>query len=285
MNISIDELEFLLIRGLPVNYNGLIIKPPKISDIDKIGLGYYYAMTYPFCMQKENLQLWNTLQNDFCGKSLFNSFFIQEKYYLKQDEGIKPENSIIALLAQSLCFFFGIDMKDIEVLDDNKIVINYKKEAFGKMFNIPFELNEDNFEELSELIRTITCTDIIKEEKEEIDELEHYDDENLQRILEEQYRIYKEDKKKEENENKITINQLIGSVCMNENSKYNFSNISTITVWQLHYYFNFLLEKENIEITKSQFTSGNYNFEKVPDLNWIKKTKVKLSKCKKLINE
>ena len=126
---------------------------------------------------------------------------------------------------------------------------------------------------------------IFQEEKEEMDMLEHYDDEELQRLLEEQYRIYKEDKKKEENENKITIDEVIASVCMSENSKYNFTNISDLTIWQLNFYFNFLLEKENIEIVKSQFTSGNYNFEKAPDLNWIKKTKIKLTKCKKLLNE
>lgn len=285
MSILRDDLEWWLVRGLPIPYNNIIIKQPKISDIDKMGIIYYSAMTYPFCIQKEHLKLWNTLQDAFNGKSLFQSMFIQEKYYLQQDGKINPENSIIKILADSLCFFLNIDMKDIEVLNDDRIIINYKKEFMGKVLNIQFELNNNNFEEFSELIRVITCTDIIKEEKEEIYELEHYDDENLQRLLEEQYRIYKEDKKKEENENKITINDVVGGVCMNENSKYNFSNISTLTIWQLYYYFKFLLEKENIEITKSQFTSGNYNFEKVPDLNWIKKTKIKLLKCKKLINE
>jgi len=287
-----DYLKFQLNRGLDIifkdkNHQQIKVKQSRISDIDEIGLLTYLTLTYIFRIQKEQLKLYEDIQDQLKSKSLFESIVIHENI-LNSKKDFNISESMVMLLIQSLAFFLDIkDFNRIGVSNNVDAIIVYDfKELEGQVYKVPiFELNNDNFEEFSELIRTITCTDVIQEEKEEMDMLEHYDDEELQRLLEEQYRIYKEDKKKEENENKITIDEVIASVCMSENSKYNFTNISDLTIWQLNFYFNFLLEKENIEIVKSQFTSGNYNFEKAPDLNWIKKTKIKLTKCKKLLNE
>lgn len=287
MSILIDDLKYRLVRGLPILYDGVNIRQPKIQDLDILGITYYSNITYIFCIQKEHLKLWDTLQNEFSGKTLFQSLFIQERFY-EANNKLDTNTSILMLLRESLKFFLDIeDIRKIVIdVENERLVVLGNREFEDKIFEVPiFELNNDNFEEFSELIRTITCNDVIKIEKEEIDNLEHYDDENLQRLIEEQYKIYKETEKKEEEENKVTINEVIGAVCMSENSKYDFTTITNITMWQLQYFFNFLLEKENVEIVKSQFTSGNYNFEKVPDLNWIKKTKVKLQKCKKLIDK
>lgn len=287
MGLSKIDLEWRLILGSDIPYNNLNIRQPKIEDIDKIGINYYSYMNYIYCIQKEHLPLWSTLCNEFNSKTLFQSLFIQEKYYEANNE-LDMNTSILMLLRQSLGYFLGIeDIKKVIIDTNNERLVVLDIQTIGdESFEEPiFVLDDNNFEEFSELIRLITCSDIFSIEDEKLDELEHYDDENLQRLIEEQYKIYKEDKKKEEEENKITISEVMGAICMNEKSKYDFATIVNLTIWQLHYYFNFLLEKENVEIVKSQFTSGNYNFEKVPDLNWIKKTKVKLIKCKKLIKE
>ena len=277
MNISTDDLKYRLVRGLEIPYNDLIIKQPKISDIDKWGINYYSSMTYVFCMQKEHLQLWDTLQDAFSNKSLFQSLFIQEKYYLRQDGVIKPENSIIALLATSLCFFLGIDIRDIEVLDDEKIIINYKKEALDKVFNIPFELNNTNFEEFSELIRIITWNEKYKIKKEENKRV-MYDDPNVQKIYEDLLKAHDKEKEEEEQKNNITISDIIGAVSINENTKYKFNDIDDLTVWQLFYLSKSSFDRENTDITKRQYTSGNFTFDKPPDLNWLEKVRIKLPK-------
>jgi hypothetical protein len=280
------DLEYILIRGLPIYYQNIEVKQPKIEDIDKIGLLTYLSMTYVFRLQKEHLQLYEEIKDKLNGKSIFESLIIQEEILTKKED-FKIIDSIIMLLIQSLSFFLDIkDFNRFEVGDDC-IIIHAFKEIDGQVQKVPiFKLDNNNFDEFSELIRTITCSNILEIDKEEVnEELEHYDDEDLQRLIEEQYKIYKDDKKKEEKENEITISEIIGSICMYENSKYDFTTIINITMWQIHYYFNFLLEKENIEITKSQFTSGNFKFEKVPNLNWIKKTKVKLQNVKKIVKE
>lgn len=287
MNISTDDLKYRLIRGVPIHYNGINIKQPTIADIDRIGILTYLSLSYIFRIQKKHLELYDDIKDKLIGKSLFESIIIQEEI-INSKENFAIEKSLIMLLIQSVAFFLDIqDFKRIGVSDKIDAIIVYDfKEINGEIYKIPiFQLDNNNFEEFSEIIRLITYSDIIQEEKEEDDELEHYKDENLQRIIEEQYKKYKEDKRKEEEENKISINEIIGTICVHENSRYDFSTISNVTIWQLHYYFNFLLEKENIEITKSQFTSGNYTFEKVPDMNWIKKTKINLSKYKNLIDK
>ena len=273
------DLEYRLIRGLPIYYQNIEIKQPKIEDIDKIGLLLYISMTYIFRIQKEHMQLYDEIKDLLKDKSMFESLIIQEEILTKKKD-FKIIDSMIMLLLQSLSFFLDIkDFNRFEVGDDCIIIHDFKS-IDNQIDNTSiFKLDNSNFEEFSELIRIITCSDILEIEKEEVNEqLEHYEDEELQRLIEEQYRIYKDDKKKEEKENEITMSEIISSVCMHENSKYDFTTIINITIWQLHYYFKFLIEKENIEIVKSQFTSGNYTFEKAPDLNWIKKTKIKHKK-------
>lgn len=285
MSISTDDLKYRLVRGLPIEYNGLIINQPKISDIDKMGISYYSSMVFPFCIQKEHLQLWDTLQDVFSGKSLFQSIFIQEKYYIAQDGDIKLENSIIRLLADSLCFFLNVELNDIEPLKDDRIIINYKREFMGKIFNIPFELNDDNFEEFSELIRTITWNEKYKIKKEENKRV-MYDDPNIQKIYEDLLKAHDKEKEEEEQKNNITISDVIGAVSINENTKYKFNDIGELTVWQLFYLSKSSFDREYIDITKRQYTSGNFTFDKPPDLNWLEKVRIKLPKeIKTKLNE
>jgi hypothetical protein len=278
-----DSLKYQLIRGLSIifqdnNNQRIKVKQPKIEDIDDIGLLPYLSMTYIFRIQKEHLQIYDEIKDKINNKSLFESMIIQEEI-LNSKSDFNISESIIMLLIQSLAFFLDIkDFNRIGVSDNIDAIIVYDfKDVNGEICKIPiFQLDNNNFGEFSELIRIITCNSIIEIDKDNNVKKLYYADPEVQRMYEEQIKLYLEEEKKEEKENQLTISDVIGSICINENTKYNYKNIQDLTIWQLFYQFNSMFAKENIEIVKSQYTSGNYNFEKVPDLDWLRKVKVKL---------
>lgn len=285
MNISIEDLKYRLIRGLDIPYNNLNIRQPKIEDIDVLGINYYSSMSYVFCVQKEHLPLWDTLQNEFNSKTLFQSLFIQERFY-EINNKLDASTSILMLLRESLKFFLGIE-------DIKKIIIDTKNEQFvvietqtigDKSFDQPiFVLGNNNFEEFSELIRLITCNEVYKIKKEEIKRV-LYADESIQKIYDDLIKQHLKEEEKKKQENDISISDIIGAICINENTKYNYKNINELTIWQIFYQSKSMFDKEHTEIIKMQYTSGNFTFEKPPDLDWLKKVKINLSKDIKIIN-
>ena len=277
MSISTGDLEWRLVRGLPIFFNNIMIKQPRIEDIDKLGINYYSTMSYIFCIQKEHLPLWDTLQNEFNSKTLFQSLFVQERFY-EANNKLDASTSILILLRESLKFFLDIeDIRKIIIDVDNERFIVIETQIVGdKSFEEPiFVLDNNNFEEFSELIRHITWNNIIKIEKEEVKRV-RYDDPNIQKIYEDLLKAHDKDKQEEESKNNITISDIIGAVCINENTKYKFNDIGELTVWQLFYLSKSSFDREYIDITKRQYTSGNFTFDKPPDLNWLEKVKIKL---------
>ena len=277
MSISTGDLEWRLVRGLPIFFNNIMIKQPRIEDIDKLGINYYSTMSYIFCIQKEHLPLWDTLQNEFNSKTLFQSLFVQERFY-EANNKLDASTSILILLRESLKFFLDIeDIRKIIIDVDNERFIVIETQIKGdKSFEEPiFVLDNNNFEEFGKLIRHITWNNIIKIEKEEVKRV-RYDDPNIQKIYEDLLKAHDKDKKDEESKNNITISDIIGAVCINENTKYKFNDIGELTVWQLFYLSKSSFDREYIDITKRQYTSGNFTFDKPPDLNWLEKVKIKL---------
>ena len=277
MSISTGDLEWRLVRGLPIFFNNIMIKQPRIEDIDKLGINYYSTMSYIFCIQKEHLPLWDTLQNEFNSKTLFQSLFVQERFY-EANNKLDASTSILILLRESLKFFLDIeDIRKIIIDVDNERFIVIETQIKGdKSFEEPiFVLDNNNFEEFGKLIRHITWNNIIKIEKEEVKRV-RYDDPNIQKIYEDLLKAHDKDKQEEESKNNITISDIIGAVCINENTKYKFNDIGELTVWQLFYLSKSSFDREYIDITKRQYTSGNFTFDKPPDLNWLEKVKIKL---------
>lgn len=274
------DLEFRLIRGLPIYYQNIEVKQPKIEDIDKIGLLLYLSMTYIFRIQKEHLQLYDEIKDELSGKSIFESLIIQEEILVKKED-FNIQSSMFMLLMQSLMFFLNIkDINRIKVKNNYKIVIYDFNSINGEINNIPvFTLENSNFDEFSELIRIICNTDILEIENNKSKlEIVQYADPNVQKIYEDLIKQHLKDEDKKKEDNNISISDIIGAICVNENTKYNFENISKLTIWQLFYQFSSMFEKENIETVKSQYTSGNFQFDKAPNLNWLNKIKVKLPK-------
>jgi hypothetical protein len=281
--INEDTLKYQLIRGLDIQFidssNQVInIKQPKIKNIDEIGLLSYLTYTYIFRITKEHLNYYDEIKDKLDGKSLFESIFIHDEYHRQKTDFNMLDSYIIKLIC-SLAFFLGInDFNKIGFSEDeNSIEVNDFKEKDGQIIKVPmFRLNSNNFDEFCELIRIITYTDLLEKENKIKKVL--YSDKNVQKMYEDLLKQYEQEEDKKQEENKLTISDVIGAICINDKTKYNYSNIDSLTIWQMFYQFNSMFEKENIEITKSQFTSGNFSFDKTPDLNWLNKIKVKLPK-------
>ena len=272
-----SSLEYALIRGLEIPYMGVKVKQPTINDIDEIGLLRFSSYKSTFIILKEHLQLTDELIVITKDKSFFETLFIIDGYSNNVDS-----NTILYtdMLIMSLIFFLGIDINKnmIEKNMENKCISITNKEDQ----NI-FILNNDNFEEFSELIRLVCNCDKLEIDKDTNTNVVQYADADVQKIYEDLIKQHKKDEEEKKKANDITLSDVIGSICINENTKYNYKNIEELTIWQLFYQFTAMFTKENIDIVKSQYVSGNYTFDKVPDLDWLKKVKVKLPKDNKLI--
>lgn len=270
---NIDNLKYSLIRGFDIPYMNIRIQQPKIKDIDIIGSTMYANYRFLFCAKKEHLKLNDELSELTKDCSFFETLFIRD-IYMVENNLLDQGDSFIALLRVSLAFFLNTDISDTTVDAENKNIHVINKEKN----NIIFTLNKSNFNEFSELIRLICNCDMLEFEKEPEYKMEHYDDPVIQKMLEESVKRYIEEEKQRKKENEITLADIIGAICINENTKYNFSNIEELTIWQLFYIFNSMLSKEGVDIVKLQFTSGNFKFDKPPDMNWLNKVKIKLPK-------
>jgi len=272
-----SSLEYALIRGLEIPYMGVKVKQPTINDIDEIGLLRFSSYKSTFIILKEHLQLTDELIVITKDKSFFETLFIIDGYSNNVDS-----NTILYtdMLIMSLIFFLGIDINKnmIEKNMENKCISIANTEGQ----NI-FILNNDNFEEFSELIRLVCNCDKLEIDKDTNTNVVQYADADVQKIYEDLIKQHKKDEEEKKKANDITLSDVIGSICINENTKYNYKNIEELTIWQLFYQFTAMFTKENIDIVKSQYVSGNYTFDKVPDLDWLKKVKVKLPKDNKLI--
>lgn len=272
--INIDQLKYYLIRGLPISYKGIKIKQPTLNDLDKTGVLLFSHYKFLFVAKKEHLGLDDEIIELTKKSSFFETIFIRDIYLANKN--VDNRDSYIALLRMSLAFFLDIDVNSTKVdIENYSIKIPLEDNNF-------FELNKKNFDEFSEIIRLICYSEML-----EVDtgkpkyKLKHYDNLEMRKLLEDSVRRYEEEEKKKQKENATTIADIIGAICVNDKTKYRYDNIGTLTIWQLHHLFYSMFKKENIEVIKAQFTSGNFKFDKVPDLDWLKKVKVKLPKdCK-----
>ena len=251
---------------------GVKIKQFTLEEIEEIDWDMYDNYKFLFIATKEHLKLNDELLKITKHSSFFDTLFIRDLYMLNKNQ-LKNDISFVALLRISLSVFLNIDINSIAIDENKKSFIISNND--GKII---FILNNDNFEEFSEMIRLICCCDKLSIKKEEKTSKRKYKDQAMQEKYESLKAQLKKNEDKEKHENELTIADMIGAVCINENTKYNFENISKLTIWQLYYQFSSMFVKENIEMTKLQFTSEKFKFDKTPDMNWLKKVKVKVPK-------
>jgi hypothetical protein len=262
-----NTLKYQLVRGLDISYMGIKVKQPTIKDLDE-ALDYD-SYKFVYCASKDFLQFEEGENIDtFKDYTYFQTLFkLQNKIYIQT-------------LLLSLIFFLKIKVDNIGVrLNTMQIIVN---DDNGDQI---FTLDNNNFEEFSELIRLICSCEKMIIKNDENQKIRKYKDFAMQQKYEALMIQLKKNEEKKNRENELTISDVIGSICINENTKYNYKNIEELTIWQLFYQFNSMFAKENTEIVKSQFTSGNYNFEKVPDIDWLKKIKIKLPENNTLVNQ
>ena len=132
------------------------------------------------------------------------------------------------------------------------------------------------------MIRLICNLNVLEIEEEKKIKVRKYKDASMQKRYEQLMGQLQTNEDKKKNENSITIADIIGSICTNKNTKYTLYNIDKLTIWQLFYEFNNMFTMENIDMIKSQYNSGNFQFKNPPDINWLKKVKVKLPEDNKI---
>jgi len=275
----INDLEYRLARALKIPYMNIKVKQPRLRDIDddNVGLLRYSSYQSLFTLKKEHLNMNEELIEITKNDSFFVTLFIIDDYYKKQ--GRKDYIPFSDMLIMSLIFF--LDIKETDEINKN---INEKYISISnEQEQLIFILSNENFEEFSELIRTICCCGMAKLETDEPKfKMKHHSDPNIRKMLEEQVKRYAEEERKKEKENEMTITDVIGIISIGTNYKLN-KDMDDLTIWQLNYIYNGMCIKEGNEFTKMQFCSYKFTFENVPNFNWLKDTKIKLPKNNKLI--
>jgi len=290
--LNIDELTYNLVRELDFNFidknNQIIkVKQPKIKDIDELGLLTYLSYTYIFRIKKEHLQLYEEIKDELNDKSLFESILIHEKYARTKNDFSEMNSDVIRLIC-SIAFFVGIeDWAKIGMSDDEKLIEIYDfKEVNNQIHKTPiFTFNNDNFDEFSELIRTITCNDIIEQKKDK-ELYSIYDDPELQQAYDELMKNNKEIEEKSENNNIIGFSDIIHDICNNKYSKETRDSIGNRTIWSIFDIYSSSISQESVDFNKQQFCSYKFEFKEQPILDWRSINKIKINKeNSKLIND
>jgi len=261
--INFDTLKYQLVRGVLIPYMNVRIYQPTIHEIDEI-LPSYDSYKYIYCASKDFLQFEEGESLDaFKDNTYFQTLFkMKNKLYFR-------------ILLSSLEFFLNIKIANdnIRISNDMKIAI---VDDEGK--NILFTLDDSNFEEFSELIRLICCCEKMtnEEDKDHLKPTTVYKSEALRKMYEDSIKQYNDYQDKKKRENAFTLADIIGSISINEKTKYKFEDIDKLTMWQLYYIYNGMFVREGNEFTKMQFCSYKFSFENPPDFNWVKEAKVKL---------
>lgn len=292
--MNIDDLTYNLVRELDIpfidkNYQSIKIKQPKIKDIDEIGLLAYLSYTYIFRIQKEHLQLYDEIKDELNDKSLFESIFIHENYARKKSDFNEMNSDLIRLIC-SIAFFIGIkNYNKIGISDDEKSIEIYEfKEVNNEIYKIPiFKINCDNFDEFCELIRIVTCNDILESSQNKQEEYYAiYDDPELQQAYDELMQDNKEKEDKSKNSNAIGFADIIHDICNSKYSKETRYTIANRTIWSIFDIYNSSISQESIDFNKQQFCSYKFEFKEQPILDWRNINKIKIKKDNsKLIND
>lgn len=293
--MNIDELSYNLVGELDINFidrknNQYIkVKQPKIKDIDEIGLLVYLTYTYIFRIKKEHLQLYDEIKDELNNKSLFESIFIHEKYARTKNDFNEINSDLIRLIC-SIAFFVGIKQFDkIGISDDEKSIEIYGfKEVNSETYKIPiFKFTSDNFDEFCELVRIITCNDIIESSQDKQEEYYAiYDDPELQQEYDELMQNNKEKEDKSKNSNTIGFADILHDICNSKYSKETRDTIKNRTIWSIFDIYNSSISQESIDFNKQQFCSYKFEFKEQPILDWRNINKIKINKeNSKLIND
>lgn len=266
-----DDLKLKLILGDNIPYMGLNITQPTVRVINTMGYSNYMNYVSIFCMRKENL----FSEVEYLNKIKNNSFF--ESLFIYDLDNIESNKSVLLLLKLSLCFFLKINIQDIAIDYQNKILA-----VLNSNSDIIFELDNSNFEEFSELIRLISNCKLADTKKEEKPKIVSYNDPEIQKIYEDLLKQNQENQVKEEKANEISLADIIKVVCNDYiHSGYNYNTINELTVWQVYDTYKSMSKREEVEFTKTQFCSFKFDFSKnTPNFDWIKPTKIKINDLK-----
>lgn len=247
--MSDSELKARLLKGLDIDYQGILIKNYSIGEIfEDLGLDRYYYLAGLTTANVEDLVVGSdldklTVYKLFCNELQFRQHFIEflnTFTYLKWEYGL---------------------MKDFVAYDENK-----KR----------FRINEDKFDGLMKLIKKMYS--ISRGEKKLSDEI----DPNLatspeaREFAEELIEDAKENSKKK-NKNGITLMGIINGIC-SKGIGYTLFNIWDLKVYQVMAQYYGIEQDEIYKYTMTSIYTGVYDTKKnkfnINDIHWAKEVDV-----------
>lgn len=217
-----DSLRCL--SGLPLYFFKQEIRQYKIKDIIDFGIKEYYDLCFPFLLTVEYFGISDS------ELKIFDIFWtvkdkINDKYLLE-------------ILIEGLSYFLNTDNIQIEI-EKKVIKINEK-----------LEVDRNNFEILSEKIRLISSTDLLKVTNNIKEEISN---ERAKKYLKarEEYNM-----KKNETESLIKNIYDTISYLVHNQSDLSYETIMSLTMFQVKYSFNILNKKETYKTNLNAHFAG-----------------------------
>lgn len=229
---KVKELRLKLLINSPIEFYGLRLKVPTLSKIIELGNKDYNNKLLLYLLNDDMF-----FSGGSNGVSRFDNIILMPKYN--------------AMLIDSLSFFFGIPIKDIniniETLDSPSGKSISCSISIGGIF-----INKYRFEELRELIMILTRTEELKPKEEEAIEFKD-------KSYEERFKRYLEAKNRHdiEKENKKQGNDLYFMITyLSLNTGRHFSDIADMNMEQFNALFRATMYNEQNEFELTKLSTG-----------------------------
>lgn len=213
-----DKYYYELILGKPICYNNLIFYPITIDQItDIMDLETFKSYMLPFIITLDFLISKNIISEDI--KEDFNIF---EDYIVK-------ENNMLECIA----FIIGIFCK-VFYIKPQKNVINLYKDSD----NLIFQITKDNFNDISDILCKLTCTNKIKVEVQP---------KNLSKRQKDVWEKLHSGRIREAKKNEIHFYDIMNICSYSGNYYIPISEIKKMTLWQLMNCYKSKTEAKNYD--------------------------------------
>lgn len=200
MNKYINEL-FL---GEPIYYHTLVFYPLTISQLINItSLETFQSCMLPFILTKEFL-----IEQKKISKDNIENFNVFEDYILKEN-----------ILLEQMAFILGIFCKVSNISLSDKHIDIY--DNTGKII---FQITKNNFDDISDILCSLTCTSKIKVE---------LPPENMSQRQKDIWEKLQAGRKREAKKNETHIHDIMNICSFCGNYYIPISEIKQMTLWQL----------------------------------------------------
>ena len=237
-----------LLSKEPLDFHGLLIYKPTLSEIEKIGFDNYNRYTARLTLSV--LDIAKFLEEQHIGGN------VPTPLHFVIDTTV---NNPIAFLELQIAFFTYL-RKPIEISGDNIVVLDKKPEQ-------NFILNESNFNEFQEALLMINKMYDVEDEREIISPNEKLRQKFIQARLKLREAKRLEREKNAKKGDGITLPDIISSLCV-YGIGYTMLNVWDLTIYQLYDQFERVTAKEKYDKDYSAILAGA-DAKKIKLQNWM----------------